>query len=163
VTQILSGFPAGFNDLVGNNNFGEAPRQLSDVVVPTVEIGDQYLASRQVVAFNPGTGGVANGANGSAGFSLTIPTGEIWRVYGFSALVSTGAGDTLTAQPIITVDGGTTAVGPSITLAASQQRWAVSSQTPFWARSGTRFSLYGSEVVGGPTAALTVLCTRLKG
>jgi len=162
--QVIIGFPAGFNDLVGNNNFGEAPRQLSDVVVPTVDIGEQYLAARQVVAFNAGGPfAIANGANGGAGFTINVPAGELWRVYGYSALLTCGAGDSLAAQTILTVDGVTTATGAPILLPNNTVRWIHSSQTPFWARAGSRISVWGSEVVAAPTCSLTVLCTKLKG
>lgn len=122
------------------------------------------MAGRTAVKLNPGVDVVANGQNTAKTFTLTIPAGEMWRVLGVSILGLTGVGEAMTIAPWFQTGqgGGALAIGPPVVLPASAQQWSVSSFAPFWASSGSKFGVWGSNVTGVPTAALTVLAVALK-
>lgn len=162
MTSRIAGFPSGLLDLLGSQNFGEAPKLFGDQVVPTLECLELYLATKNAVVFNAGTGAVANGQNTGASYMLTVPQGELWLVRCVSALLLTAAGEAVTGEVWISSQGGTMVVGNPRTLGASSQGWAVSTQTPFWLPSGSRIGIWGSAVTGAPTAALTALVARLR-
>jgi hypothetical protein len=158
----IAGFPTGLLDLVGSQNFGVNPKEMVESISPTIDLGQFFLASKLLVGFNPGTDIVANGANTAKTFSLTVPAGELWIVKALSLFLSTGVGEAMTATPILTVNAGTMSIGQGVTLAASQIRWNTATVTDLVVPAGARFGIWGSEVTGVPTAALTVLIARLR-
>lgn len=68
--------PKGLQDVLGSKNFGVNPNQLSQSVVPTVDIGQFYTADLMDIARDDVTNlTLLDQAE------LTIPTGEVWFVY----------------------------------------------------------------------------------
>lgn len=162
MTQI-AGFPTGLLDLLGSQNFGENPRDLGNVIAPVVDVRELFQVTKQRVIFNSGTDVLANGNNSLKTFALTVPAGEVWRIVAGSAFLNTAVGETVgQAYLSATIGGGTTIISDGVPLAASQTRWANLSAEPFFAPAGTLLSIWGSEVVGVPTAALTILAARLR-
>ena len=158
--SLISGFPRGLLDLLGSQNFGEAPRELGNVVFPVADITDLYLLSKKsvdVVIANPLTNGT-NTAN-----SLLVPNGEVWRVDGFSVFASCAAGETVDITPVVTISGGTMAVGPTVPVAANQSRYAAMTLSPFWLPSGSRVQVFASGIAGVPFGSITAMVSKVRG
>lgn len=86
--------PRGLQDLLGTQNFGQNPNELSQTVVPVVNMGNFYqldktFTPRQTVNF-PVSPGVQPGDRAV----IEVPAGQMWYVWKLSAAVSNiiGAG-----------------------------------------------------------------------
>lgn len=77
--SVLNRFPRGFLDLVGSISQGKAPPQYRDEVLPTLEMGELYLAQTL------GTAGI-DFLHSAAGTSqnIVVPQNEVWLVRAFS-------------------------------------------------------------------------------
>lgn len=157
---MLSGFPKGLLSLLGSQNFGINPKDLSDVVAPTVELSELYLLSKQVSTFQT-IAAPANGTNAGAG--LIVPAGEVWRVHAGGIFVITGVGVTLDITPITIVNGITCPLASTTSIAASLFRWVPMIMNPFWADAGSELGAYISALVGAPTVSIQYLVSKLRG
>jgi len=155
----LTGFPNGLLSLVGSNNFGEAPRLLSEVVSPVVDVGELYAASKLETPAQS-TFTVLNGANNAN--SITVPAGEMWRVYKVSAFLSTGVGEAQRSVLIATYGGTSLAISGEANLGASTSQFLRSDDEPFWLLAGGRLGLFSFAPTGVPTASLAAFVTRLR-
>jgi hypothetical protein len=145
--------------LLDSQNFGEAPKTFGDVVVPTVEIGELYLLSKQVgVAFVMAA--PVNGPNSGGG--LQVPAGEIWRVHYGGLQIINGVGVTGDFTPAANVTGGSIPIGATISVAASTTRIAPFIEQPFWLTAGSELSVFISALVGAPTVSLAYVVSKLK-
>jgi hypothetical protein len=70
--------PFGLQDLLGSQNFGDNPSELSGVVAPTLDMGMFLTAERTNYAYKA----VAISNNGLV-TSFVVPEGEVWYVTGF--------------------------------------------------------------------------------
>lgn len=139
----LAGFPTGLLSLLGSQNFGEAPKELSDTVLTTVDGSPLYLLSQQVAQI----GIVALPANG-VNIALTVPLGEVWRVAYGGVFCLTGAGTTVDVTAIIGVDGGTVPLSSTVSLAATQQRFIPCIHRDIWLRAGQTLGAHLNLLVG---------------
>lgn len=157
----IAGFPSGLLDIVGSQNFGEAPRDLSQVVSPTMDLTELYLLSKQRIEAVANFV-VVNGSNTAN--SLLVPAGEAWRVYGFSAFVSFAVGDSGSMTALMTLNGIGMAMGETrLHVAGTVEAWFVyASQTPIWIPAGARLSLFATAVGGVPNASLQALVSRVR-
>jgi len=153
----LSAFPRGLLSLLGAQNFGVNVKDLADVVSPVVDIAEQYLADRLEITFG--------GNNAAGGFvsGLTIPTGEVWKVYSLNIGMTTGVGVTIAAYaPAIKLSGVTYQVANPRAMAASSTDWNQSTLLPMFLPAGTEFGGFYAGVVGAPLGSVDVLFARLK-
>jgi hypothetical protein len=156
----LNAFPLGLLDLVGAQNFGKNADELSQVLVGTVDVRDLILANR-VVGITSSAGAITAGANGGAAFATTIPPSELWYIHRLSILAATAAGEAVTMYPIVTFNGNTIALGPSITLGASTNGYVVVPDVPFIGLPGMKLSIWGNTVTGAPSGGLNYLVTKI--
>jgi hypothetical protein len=157
--SLLSGFARGFLSLVDSQNFGEAPRELSGTLIPTVDIAGLYLLNKQTQAAFI----VAAPANGSNP-CFTVPRGEVWRLHSCHSLAITGAGVTLDHQPYMTVDGASLYMGEFMSNAANQWRSCIMKAPSLWLPSGAVLGVAVQALVGVPTTvAMTACYSRLTG
>ncbi len=156
----LSGYPSGLLSLLGSQNFGEAPKDLSDVVSPVVDISGLYLLSSQSSALSV-LAAPANGQNQGAG--LVVPKSEVWRVWGGGLAITNGVGVTGEYTPIINDGGISIPIGNTLVTAASQTRWVPMVQGPFWLRAGQELGVSIGALVGVPgLVAVSCLVSRLR-
>jgi hypothetical protein len=88
----ITQFPRGLVSLTGLRDMGEAPRDLSGVIAPTIDITQFLLLNRESIF-----GSVSVSAIGSAivaGQVFKVPPGELWYIHAFSVGVTVFAGDT---------------------------------------------------------------------
>lgn len=162
----LSRFPSGLLGLVGAQNFGENPRQLADVVVPTVDIGDQYMVTLQEPLFGNTAVG-ANGFNPYTSVPLVVPVGELWKVVAYAVNIVTAAGMSGRVGPSVRIGG---AAGPNFPLGdpiayvASETNWVYWDLDEFWAPAGYEFGASLAQVAGGsPTIVQgAIVFSRLR-
>jgi len=144
--SILHGFPKGLLSLVGSQAFGTNPKQLGDVVAPTIDLRDLYLLSVQSSI-------AGSAAAPAAGFNLclTVPEGNVWRILAGGGIIVNGAGVTgdwgLTIKP---GGGSEVPLTSVIATAANQVRFLPLTNGPIWASAGTQIGLNGSALVGVP-------------
>ena len=157
MTQRLSAFPNGLLSLTGSQSFGTAPKELGDIIAPTIELADLYLLSLQ----EPEVLILAAPVNGiNAG--IRVPPGEVWRVVAGGVFVLAGAGVTLDWTPVVESQGGLIPIGDTQSQAASTTRLQASKQTPFWVKSGDQVTIYIQALVGVPTVSIALLIDRLR-
>lgn len=102
--------PNGLLDLLLAQQQGKNPATLGDSVVPVIDLGPFYNSERVSMARTTGTYTVSGGA-----VTLSIPTGEAWKVLAiscngsFSAVAQRMA---MNAQ-IVNIPGGSAGVGPT--------------------------------------------------
>lgn len=158
-----SKFPVGFLSLIGAQNFGENPRDVSYNVQPTVDIGENYLVNG-LTLLSGSAGAVANGFNNMANIDLVVPVGELWRVYAFNASIAAGAGITGTfghgVRPAAT--GPRMQLGDSLDFTASRTVWIAAKNLPLWMPAGYQLGIEIQNLAGGnPTASCQILVSRL--
>jgi len=158
----LAGFPTGLLSLVGSQNFGSAPKDLGDVVQPTLDLSELYLLS-QLVPFSGTLTAPANGANSAQG-GIAVPNGEVWYVQQVGLQVLTGVGVTgeFTLYATPAPGGGFTPLADTQVMTASTFRMKAGVQGPMWLRSGAEISCHIANLVGVPVVSIAALVCRLK-
>lgn len=158
----LSGFPQGLLGLIGSVTFGNNPKELSDAVVPTVDIADLFELSTQVVISDvlnpvPGTG-FRQGTP-----AITVPTGEVWHVKDFSVIAITPAASTITFAPAVQFQQNVLFQNDPVLAIASQTRWSVWKGEPRWFGSGTSFGVYVTDLVGAAViTGISMLVAKVR-
>lgn len=160
----VSGFPRGLLDLLGSNNFGENPSELSSVIVPVVDLTPLYLASR--VASRAGIGSTAIPVQGFNPVTLlTVPSGRVWAVYSAAAGFSPEAGVTgSVALAVIspTDNAYRTYLSPLVdAVAGDVTRIAAANFAPLWLGPGCQIGAYLINVTGAMTAASSIEANAL--
>lgn len=142
---------------------GDTPQVLADQSVLTVEATELYLLdSRESTGFATQAAPVA-GFNFYTGASLDVPPGQLWYVWHYIFVLTTGAGETIKAAPAVNLDGvGAGAVVGDYIDAAASQSIRGRNDRPFWAGPGTQFGFVCQSVVGAPDAQGALVITRLK-
>lgn len=158
MNQRLSGYPSGLLALLGSQSFGEAPKELGDVIAPIIDTSSLYLLTAQSAAVQI----IAAPANGiNAG--LRVPQGEIWRCHVVGGLCISNAGNTLDWTLAFESQGGVGPLSDTISQVASTTRWIASKAGPFWLRAGEQIAPYISALVGVPVSmSITALVSRLR-
>lgn len=158
----LAGYPSGLLSLTGSQNFGINPKELSDSVVPVVDIGELYAVTQQVVLSDnlnpvPGTGfrqGVP---------VVSVPVGELWRVLTMSVIAITPAASTITFAPAAQIQANVLFMNDPISVVASSTRWSVSKLPPAWFGPGTSFGVYVGELTGAAViTGISLLAARVR-
>jgi len=157
--SILSGFAKGLLSLLDSQNFGEAPRELGAIVVPTVDAGDLYLLNKQVGVVQVLAAPV-NGNN--AGGGLVVPQGEVWRIHAGGVFVLAGVGVTLDITPIAIVSGIVVPLGTTQSILASTTRMLPMLESPLWLSAGSELSCYITAIAGAPTVSIAYIVSKLK-
>lgn len=146
-------------DLVGSQNFGVAPKDLGELVVPQIDLSPLYLLTKQRAQVQI----VAVPAAGqNAGGGLVVPAGEVWKVHAGGIFVLCGAGVSGDFTPIISVNGGVTPIADTLSVAANTTRMISMKQEPFWLPAGAELSVYISALVLVPTVSISYLVSRLR-
>jgi len=154
----LSGFPVGLLGLLDSQNLGETPRDLNEVIVPTVDLTEFYALPKG----EPEIAIIAAPANGF-NVGVTVPDREVWRINFGGAFAITDVGDSFNFAPAVNFEAGVVPIGKMVAIAASQQRFSVASQLPIFVPSGSVIGVYIAELVGVPTAVSVALgITRLR-
>lgn len=154
---IISRFAKGFLDLLGVQNFGENPRQLSDVVLPVVDIGNQY----QVELLRPQATAIADIL---VGFNAvhTVPAGEVWCLKQGHAGVVTDAGEAFAGGLAVSIEGNAYSLGPLMTIGASSVNWSVSMFQDLWLPAGAAIGVFCQSKTGTVNGTVTSMTTRLR-
>jgi len=157
----LTNFPKGLLDLVGSNNFGENPREMSDLITPVMEIGRLYLAQFLTTVAGIGVGAPTAGFNLIA--NLVVPTGKVWALYSVAAAFTTEAGvagDVLVS--LVSIGNVRTFLSNSVATAASQTKMSTTQfSDPVMLPAGTKLGVYLQNITGVPTGASSVECNAL--
>ena len=109
----ISNLPRGLISLLGLQDMGASPRELSGVVAGTLDLAQFLLLNRETLSASPVAAAVGTQV------VFTVPPGELWYVHAFGARVGpVGAGLTLrigagiaTNQVYTPITSGETAVG----------------------------------------------------
>jgi hypothetical protein len=89
--------PTGWLGFLGIKNFGRNPSQVAEVLAPTWDLSDLYLASSRQLVITTGT---INAVGTYPAFSP--PAGRVWHVWGFGVLsVAMNAANVIDASPMI--------------------------------------------------------------
>lgn len=156
----ISGFPTALLALVGSQNFGVAPKELGELVTPTLDMTPLYLLGQQTTV-SITLSAPANGGNQAQG--LSIPQGENWYIHNVGLQVLAGAGVTgefslyWTAMP----GNGFSPIADTVVMTASTFRMKAGGGG-FWMRSGSEISCHIANLVGVPTVSIAGVVTRLR-
>lgn len=83
--------PKGLQDVLGSKNFGVNPSNLGQAVVPTIDIGQFYIADLMDIARDDVTGiAVLDQAE------IEVPTGEVWFVFSVDLYINDANNDLTT-------------------------------------------------------------------
>lgn len=153
-------FARGFLDLLGIQNFGEAPRAIVDQVVPTVDIGEQYqLDLLRPIAF--AIADIQVGHNTDT--TLTVPPGEVWCVKQAAAGAVTDAGEAIQFNIAVRIEANSYALNGLTTVGASTAGLQVSQYGNLWIPSGASIGLFCQSKTGTVNGTVTAMVTRLRG
>lgn len=162
---IINKNPRGLSSLLGLFQGGKLPTDLSDIIVPTVELTRAYLLNDQV-----GVSGVLNPVPGNGPHltdlvpELIVPQGEVWLVNYIATSGITGVGGTLTFAPAVRSDNITSYLAPPMVVAAANlSRWNPSIVGPLWLKSGDGIGVVVADNVGAANiVAATASICRLR-
>lgn len=158
---------------------GKNPDELSDTVIPSLEMFDWYMQARLVDSFITIGGGAsstrtsANGVTGFVSFTtnpIEVPQGEAWWVWNYNVTTNAlPAGDSVQFAPAIAILGASVIPYPVANLSTLIQgsaagRPAIHGASGFFAGSGARFGLYSTvnETATNVTYAGWVRYARLQ-
>lgn len=155
----LAGFPKGLLSLLQSQSFGQNPKELADIVSPTVELADLYLLSTQECiqfTWNP------PGAGFNTGAGLTVPAGEVWRLHGCRVAAINGVGQTQSVSPSLFINGFTLHLSNLFVAVASQNRIQVQQLAPMWLPAGSQLGATVEDLTGTPILNGAYLVSKLK-
>lgn len=155
----IAAFANGLIDLVQLQAMGKTIQELADTLVPVLDLGDLYLASRETTVFSVSAAVIVNE---SIAVEVAVPAGELWWVTNVGAFTGTAVAEALSTQLVRRVENSVAPMGPVLVLGASATGWVLTDMRAFWARAGTKFRLWSTLVTGAPTAVITVQCVRLR-
>lgn len=157
--SVLSGIARGFLSLLDSNNFGEQPRVLNETISPIVDMSELYLLTKQVFAFGGTAGNLAAGFN----TILTVPAGEIWKIWHVDASVIPPAGASGLFAPCVQAEGTAIPLADAAPYVASTRNWVVSKlPAPTWLGAGVELGILAQGVVGLTPASLQVIVSKLR-
>lgn len=152
----------GLASLLNLKERGRTPGVLADQIVQTIEGRDLFLLdSREFTGF-------FTNAAPATGFNffttrMAVPPGELWFVWHYIVVATTGAGVTVDLCPAINLDGvGAGAVIGDYQAAAASQSIRLGNMTPFWAGPGSDFGFVVRSLAGAPSIQGGAVITRLK-
>lgn len=163
----ISKFPRGFLSLVGMNNRGENPREVTDQIVPVVDIGANFLIETQELLFTVNSG-AANGFNRFDFNPVTglVPAGETWRLWLASLSITTPAGCTGRVSLALRTSvggGGRSPIAAPLNFIASETNWQVVAFDTLWLPAGWEIGFELAALVGVPSAVSgQFLISRLR-
>jgi len=155
--STISGFPIGFLSLLESKTFGNNPNQVGDVLLPTVDIGDLFLTTKQT-AHVQGVAAPANGPNAG----IFVPPGEVWRIHAGGMFAICPVGATIDATLVVEQNSGVLPLSDTLVIAPNTTRWLSMKSPAFWLQAGAQFSVYITSLAGAPTVSLGILVSKLK-
>jgi len=155
----LAGYPTGLLDLVGSQSFGIAPKDLSDIVGPIVDLTGLYMLTKQVAAIAI-MAAPANGTNATKG--LIVPAGEVWSIRAGGVFVGAGVGVSGDFTPTMISNGLTVALGATTPVAASTTRWLEMTMGPIFLKAGDELTCHISLIAGAPTVSIQYLVAKFR-
>lgn len=163
MTFPIGKLPRGLTSLLGLRSSGETPHALADQLVTTLDATELFLLdTRENTGFAQQLAPVT-GFNFYTGNTLDVPVGQLWYVWHYILLLTSGAGQSIEAAPAVNLEGvgAGAVVGDYVTAAANQavRGW---NPHPFWAGPGTQFGFVVKSVTGAPRADGALVITRLR-
>jgi len=152
----IGAFPKGLLSMLQSQNFGINPKELSDTVVPVVDVVDCYALSAQ---FAPANSVVLANLNNDI---LTVPAGKVWRVAAAGAIVIAGVGVTGACFLTVRTQSQNVPISETMVFAASTTRPVNMTCPPFWLQAGDRINLWGDTIAGAPTATVCALVSEFN-
>lgn len=159
----LAGFPQGLLSLLGSQDFGEAPNELSQVIVPIVDLTPMYQASKQSIeTTSPG-----NAIAGVNGTTFQVPTGETWIIKAADVRMAAGAGAAVSAFCLVITSPGPSGnaalfASEMSAVAANQIRHANLRFPGIVLPSGAGIGYYAEGLTLATPVFVTVAATRLR-
>jgi|NOAtaT_7_FD_contig_51_2407701_length_933_multi_3_in_0_out_0_1 hypothetical protein len=157
---IIATPPRGLISLFGIRDMGAVPNDLSNTVVPTIDITEFALVNRETVGFgNVAVNAVGNWALGS---TATVPPGEMWYVHSFTLTVNTvGAGFNVRFRPVVWEAGTPFVRGPSVAAAAGESS-TTGTDRMFLVTAGQQMQVWVEGITGNATINGYGLISRLR-
>lgn len=157
----ITAFAKGLFDLVGARNQGQGISQMADAASPVIDL-TQMLLNDRLELINASFGALVGGWN----LAYTVQPGETLVLFGGQVQMTTGAGASasmyLMATPPNNPNNARLVLSDIATIAASQVRFAVLKHAGVWYPAGTQFGLYATDLVGAPTAQVSLYAARLR-
>jgi hypothetical protein len=152
--------PRGMISLFGLRDMGAVPNDLSNVVVPTIDITEFALVNRETVGF----GSVAVNAvgNWALGSNATVPPGEMWYVHSFTLTNNTlGAGAAIRYRPVVWEAGTPFVRGPQVSAGVGESA-TVGTDRMFLVTAGQQMQVWIEGITGNATINGYGLISRLR-
>lgn len=160
MTIRLHGFARGLLSLVGAQNFGSAPNELGDVILPTVDVSPMFQASKasyESLSFNPPIVGITT--------VFTVPTGEMWILEAADVRMSAGVGESVTGFGLCLTLPSNAALMASekVAVVASTLNWATLRFPGIVLNAGNGIGYFAEGVTGAVDGFITIRIVRLTG
>lgn len=149
--------------MLGLQTFGENVKELSPAVQTTVDISDMYLIDRLEIPFISTAIPLVNGMNLGLNAQLTVPVGEVWRLWAASASVVSGAGGAATYSLAVRISGVDLNLSNPRTIGANVTDWNMAQFDKLWLPAGSQLGIFVVQVAGAASVGSgQALITRLK-
>lgn len=140
----ITQFPRGLVSLTGLRDMGEAPRDLSGTIAPTIDITQFLLLNRELVVEN-WLAGIPGNLTGP-----TVPPGELWYVHSFSVNSRVLVGvEELRISPMFNFQGRNITMGMHSANALSNGIATAYMERPSWIGAGTALGLTVERIATG--------------
>lgn len=151
--------PRGLISILGLNDMGDVPRELSPIVAPTVDILQLLLLDRESVSASSGFSTI-----NSVGVLGPVPVGEMWYIHAFGVTTSV-----LAAGESIKITAGFIAANNYIAgslpdTAVAGARAEVFIEENFFLPPGGQLACRSNQITTGGTISVTgnAVITRLR-
>lgn len=157
---VIGKFPKGLVGLTELRDMGESPRELAQIIAPTIDVTQFLLTDREVVTDS----NTIAGAGSTVMPNLQVPKGELWRVHGAS-MTSAGSGGSPAYKGTIFYreQNVTIALAPAISTLATEG--SIVSSPPgqmFWAVPGAEFGFLCTAFSANFTVSAGIIITRIR-
>jgi hypothetical protein len=152
--------PLGLSSLLGLKGQGVPNALLNDVAL-MMDITQMYLIAIQEAKTFAGLA-AAVGSNPFAADGV-VPAGELWYVWDFQVLATSGVGVTGRFAPQMTHFSSLNIIkAEPLSIAASELLRVRAWKVPYWAQSGSVFGFMCQNVTGALTVSGSALISKLR-
>lgn len=155
-------YPRGLTSLMGFKERARNPQLVSEEVQPVVDTTIGYLLTLQeyVATFLSQAAPVVGLNDWSTQY--TVPSGELWYVWGYTVNSAPGAGQAIDLAASIKYAGNTLTVAMTEYAAATANQEVRRSARDFWLPPGSVMGFLVRSLTGAPMVTGGLMITRLR-
>ena len=148
--SVVTNPPRGLTSILGLNDMGRVPQNVSDTIVGTFGIEELCLLNRELIV---GSNNTSPGIGGLIFTGSIVPPGELWYVWSAGVRTVAAAGESIRLAACYTQSGALLPSGPHRAIGgAAAEAMGMAIGSGFWLGPGTGLGVIVEQETGATKA-----------